>query len=168
VVEIRDIEPGDSLEELTELLHRAYAQLGELGLNYTAVDQSSTTTLERINAGRCFVAALNGCVVGTIVVEPTVEDPACPYFAKRGVASAHQFAVSPQHQRTGIGARLLEHAESWARDHGYSELALDTAEPAHHLIELYSRHGYKHVGWVQWKGKRYRSIIMAKELGNAA
>lgn len=37
---IRPIEPGDSLEELTRLLHRAYAPLGKLGLNYTAVDQS--------------------------------------------------------------------------------------------------------------------------------
>jgi len=167
-VEIRDISSGDSLEELTELLHRAYARLGAMGLNYTAVDQSVATTLERVKGGRCFVAVASGRLVGTIVVEPTSRDSGCPYFAKHGVASGHQFAVDPQHQRNGIGSRLLDHAESWARGNGYAELAIDTAEPAHHLIELYSRRGYKCVGWVQWEGKRYRSVLMAKTLENAA
>ena len=167
VVEIRDIEPEDSVEELTELLHSAYARLGEMGMNYTAVDQATRTTLERIRAGRCFVAMLDGRIVGTIVVEPTSQDSSCPYFAKHGVASAHQFAVSPQHQRIGIGSQLLDHAESWARSQGFAELALDTAEPAHHLVELYSRRGYKRVGSVQWEGKHYRSVIMAKEIGIA-
>jgi hypothetical protein len=37
---IRPLEEADSLGELTSLLHRAYAQLSDLGLNYTAVDQS--------------------------------------------------------------------------------------------------------------------------------
>lgn len=45
---------------------------------------------------------------------------------------------------------LLERAEQWAKESGYKELAMDTAEQATHLIELYTRLGYRHVGWVQW------------------
>ncbi len=88
----------------------------------------------------------------------------CPYFAQAHVASAHQFAVAPSQQRNGIGSRLLSHAESWAAANGYAELALDTAQPAHHLVALYRRRGYEHVGFVQWKGKRYRSVLLAKKL----
>ena len=63
---------------------------------------------------------------------------------------------------------LLQRAEQWARDSGFAELAMDTAEQAEHLIKLYTRLGYQHVGWVQWPGKRYRSVVLSKHLaGNA-
>ena len=45
---IRQLAPADSLEELTHLLHRAYAQLGGMGLNYTAVSQPTETTARRL------------------------------------------------------------------------------------------------------------------------
>lgn len=169
MVEIRPIRPDDSVEELTKLLHGAYARLGSMGLNFTAVDQSAGTTLERIKAGYCLVASEDGQLVGTIVVEPCGPDISeCPYFARPGVASAHQLAVAPQHQGKGIGSRLLDAAEKWARENGFSELALDTAEPAHHLVALYMRRGYKCVGSVQGEGKRYRSVFMAKNLESPA
>ena len=41
-IEIRQFGPDDSIEELTALLHRAYARLGSMGLNYTAVDQAAS------------------------------------------------------------------------------------------------------------------------------
>jgi hypothetical protein len=44
---IRTFAPNDSLIELTQLLHRAYANLGALGLNYTAVDQTPEDTAKQ-------------------------------------------------------------------------------------------------------------------------
>ena len=167
-VEIGTIAPTDSLQELTRLLHAAYAELGAMGLNYTAVDQPVEVTEKRVRAGVCFVAVAAGSIVGTIAVEPPVDDPACPYFAQPSVASAHQLAVAPAYQRKGIGSRLLKRAESWALANGYSELVLDTAEPARHLVALYGRLGYGHVGFVQWEAKAYRSVLMAKRLKHAA
>jgi hypothetical protein len=59
------------MEELTALLHRAYADLGAMGLNYTAVDQSAEVTRLRIAGGRGFVAIDRaGRIVGTIVFYP--------------------------------------------------------------------------------------------------
>ena len=63
---------------------------------------------------------------------------------------------------------LLAKAESWALENGFRELAMDTAEQATHLIELYSRLGYRHVGWVQWSGKVYRSVVLSKQLQSGA
>ena len=161
---IRPFEESDSIAELTALLHRAYARLGNMGLNYTAVDQTPEVTARRIRGGNCFVVEVNSRLVGTIVTQPTYTQNDCEYFTRFGVAAAHQFAVDPQHQGAGIGRMLLERAEQWAKVAGFDELAMDTAEQATHLIELYERLGYRPVGWVHWPGKVYRSVVMSKRL----
>lgn len=48
---IRPFSATDSVAELTSLLHRAYARLAQMGLNYTAVDQSPDVTARRIEGG---------------------------------------------------------------------------------------------------------------------
>ena len=155
---------SDSIADLTSLLHRAYARLGKLGLNYTAVDQTTEITAKRIRGGTCYVATLANALVGTIVVQPTYSKNECEYFTRLGVAAAHQFAVEPARQSLGIGRMLLAKAESWASENGFHELAMDTAEQATHLIELYAKLGYRPVGWVQWSGKVYRSVVLSKRL----
>lgn len=166
-VEIRLLRPSDSLQELTDLLHDAYAELGRSGLNYTAVDQPASTTRERIRDGRCLVAVEEGRLVGTVVVRGTSRYNAeYPYFSKAGVASAHQLAVAPAQQGRGLGSTLLDISEWWARENRFSELALDTAESADHLVAWYVRRGYRAMDAVQGDGKRYRSVFLAKRLGN--
>lgn len=159
---LRDLEPEDSIEALTALLHRAYAALGAMGLNYTAVDQTPDVTARRIAQGHCFIATWSGSLAGTILVKRTHTQSECAYFTRPGVASAHQFAVEPSLQGHGIGRALLTRAEQWAVAQGLQELALDTAEPAKHLIHLYQRLGYGLVDTVQWHGKVYRSVVLSK------
>lgn len=167
-VTIRPFGAADSLAELTSLLHRAYARLAAMGLNYTAVDQPAEVTATRIQGGTCFVAQIGAELVGTVLVQPTYASNHCPYFTRPGVACAHQFAVAPQHQGRGIGRLLLERAERWARAAGFAELAMDTAEQAGHLVQLYGRLGYRQVDWVHWPGKVYRSVVLSKPLAGAA
>ena len=164
MLQIRKLSTNDSLEELTSLLHRAYARLGAMGLNYTAVNQTPAMTAKRASGGQCFIAELSGKLVGTIVVQPTYATNDCEYFTRQGVAAVHQFGVEPEVQGQGLGRALLFACEAWAREHGYNELAMDTAEQAKHLISLYSRLGYKSAGYVQWPGKVYRSIVLSKTL----
>jgi len=153
---------SDSIDALTDLLHRAYAQLGAMGLNYTAVNQTLEVTADRIRDGVCFIAIQGEQIVGTVLVKPTHARSECEFFMRTGVASLHQFGVDPALQGTGIGAALMDRAEGWAAAEGYAELALDTAEPATHLVGKYARRGYRPVGWVQWPGKVYRSVVMSK------
>ncbi len=160
----RALEAGDSIVELTALLHRAYAPLGRMGLNYTAVNQTPAVTSQRISGGTCFVAVAAGKLLGTILVQPTRLRSECEYFTRPGVAAAHQFAVDPAHQRAGIGRSLLQLAEQWAAQAGFTELAMDTAEPARHLIALYGHFGYREVDRVQWPGKVYESVVLGKPL----
>jgi GNAT superfamily N-acetyltransferase len=139
-----------------------------MGLNYTAVDQSPEVTAKRIGGGSCFVATLDEELVGTIVVHATYSQNECEYFTRPGVAAAHQFAVDPTRQGLGIGRSLLLRAEEWAFEQGFRELAMDTAEPATHLVDFYKGLGYRHVDWVQWSGKVYRSVVLSKSLREGA
>ncbi|MBW1796697.1 MAG: GNAT family N-acetyltransferase, partial [Deltaproteobacteria bacterium] len=47
---------------------------------------------------------------------------------------------------------------------GASELALDTAEQATHLINWYERLGYRFIEYVDWDVTNYRSVIMSKRV----
>ena len=161
---IRPLNAADSISDLTALIHRAYAQLAAMGLRHTAVDQSPEVTARRIHGGTCFVATLADKIVGTIVVHPTYAENACAYFTRAGVAAAHQLAIEPAYQGLGIGRALLHKAEDWAAHNGFRELALDAAERATHLVDLYTRLGYRPVGWVQWPGKDFRCIVLSKTL----
>ena len=165
MVKIRPLSQTDSITELTTLLHQAYARLGAMGLNYTAVDQTPEITAKRLSGGTCLIADVGGEMEGTVVVQPTYDTNHCEYFTKPGVACAHQFAVDPLHQGNGIGRQLLGAAEDWARREGFTELAIDTAEQATHLLGLYDHLGYQQVSWVHWPGKVYSSMVLSKVLG---
>ena len=135
------------MAEITSLLHAAYARLGALGFNYTAVDQSEDITRERLKDGDCFIACEGK-----------------RWYDLPQVGVIHQLGVLPAGQSSGVGGRLIEAAEARARETGAEELALDTSEGAHHLIEWYQHLGYRIVDHVQWEGKTYRSVIMSKAL----
>jgi GNAT superfamily N-acetyltransferase len=161
---VRPLAATDSLASITGVLHRAYAQLAVMGLNYTAVDQSDEVTKKRFEGGQGFVATKNDVIVGTIVAQPQKPQSPCDYYRKAHVASIHQFGVEPSMQGEGVGRALIAACESWAVAHGFSEIALDTAEQATHLVAFYSRLGYTRCGSVQWDGKVYRSVVMTKQL----
>jgi uncharacterized damage-inducible protein DinB/GNAT superfamily N-acetyltransferase len=169
-IEIRGLAARDSMQALTELLHRAYAPLAGRGMNFTAATQSAETTARRAAEGHCFIAERRGRVVGTVTVCGPYEVDTAPWaanvpaFRDRDTAHFHQFAVDPDLQRQGLGRRLVAACESWALQHGYKRMALDTAEPATELRALYRRLGYAEVAQVHWEGKAYRSVIMEKAL----
>lgn len=164
-IAVRRLDAKDSIEDLTDLLHDAYRPLGEMGLNYTAVDQDSATTVKRISRGECLVAELNGQIVGTITwYRPRMAGGACAWYRRRDVAVFAQFAVEPKMQGKGVGAALIAEVERRARLVDAAELALDTAEPAGHLIDYYGRRGFRSVDATRWTGKTYRSVIMSKAL----
>ncbi|MHC4470704.1 MAG: GNAT family N-acetyltransferase [Planctomycetota bacterium] len=163
-VEIRRIAPHDSLEELTDLLHRGYRELAEMGFRYWSTHQSVADTRRRISGAECWVAALDRRLVGTITFRPREQARGCPWYDRPDVAIFSQFAVEPGLQRRGIGSRLLLLVERRARETGASELALDTAEGAEHLITLYKRRGYRFVQFADWEKTNYRSVILSKSL----
>ncbi|MBB3197277.1 GNAT family N-acetyltransferase [Roseateles terrae] len=177
-VRLRPLTPADSLELLTSLLHQAYASLAAQGWNFTAVDQPVSLTAKRVSAGQCLLAEqldAQGAarLVGTVMVRgpyrPGVDAWTldAPCYNEPGTAILSQLAVHPDCRGLGLGERLMDAAEDWARTEGYTAVALDTALPAVALRQRYERRGYVQVGDVQWEGKTYRSVLMRKALSAA-
>src|SRR5690606_16975486 len=125
------------------LLHRAYARLAEQGMRYLASHQSARETRKRIARGECYVALDAGRLAGTITLLRPRKIRGTPHYARRDVATFHQFAVDPAYQGRGVGGQLLALAEARAAALGARELAFDTAEHAVALIAFYERRGYR-------------------------
>lgn len=155
----------DSPVELTELLHRAYARLAAMGLRFWATHQTAEVTEKRIASGECFVAVADGAICGTVLFRDASRTNGSPWYDRPDVASFGQFAVEPALQGNGLGRRLIAHVEDRAAASGAVELALDTAEPALHLVEWYTRLGYRFIERTQWQHTNYRSVILSKPVG---
>jgi GNAT superfamily N-acetyltransferase len=152
------------MKQLTGMLHRAFSRLGEMGISCSCVNQAPAVTRRRVTGGDCFVAVSGHRIVGTITLYAPDTVSEGRYYRDARVASARQLGVDPQFQGLGVGVALLHLAESWARRHGYARLALDTPEPADHLIGYYQRQGFQVVERLHFSGRPYRSVIFAKSL----
>jgi GNAT superfamily N-acetyltransferase len=161
---IRPYQPDDPIPQITALLHKAYAGMAAQGMRYLASHQDDKTTLERLTTGASFIAIKQNAIVGTITVYGPYREAEVPLYRQPGVNHFGQFAVDPDLQGTGLGKKLYLTVEDHCRANNIRTLALDTAETASHLIEIYQRWGFKIVDHVQWDVTNYRSVIMAKEL----
>ena len=162
---IRLLEPSDSISELTLLIRRAYKVLADLGFNYTGTYQNEAITQERIAEGECYVTVEEGRIVGTITLcIPPLHWGDSHWFTRPGVFGLGQFAVEPELQGAGRGSRLMDFIEERARQLGAVELALSTSEGAVHLIQFYSKRGYRFVEHIHYEDKTYRSVILSKAL----
>lgn len=163
-MEIRPLQAGDSLEELTALIRAAYSQLAALGFRYWGTYQSVDDTRHRCASGTCLVAVSEGRFLGTVLLKDVFDEGDPPLYRERGTRVVSQFAILPELQGQGLGSRLLAEAERVAREDGASKVALDTAEGANHLIAFYEKRGYGLVGTVDWHDTNYVSVLMAKRL----
>jgi GNAT superfamily N-acetyltransferase len=161
---IRRLRSADSFEKLTELLHRSYKSLADMGLRFFATHQGVNVTRGRANKGICFVAESESRIIGTITFYDSDRTAGSPFLNKKGVGHLGQLAVEPEFQKQGFGARLISTAEAYARSRGDEWLAIDTADSAEHLIRWYERLGYRFVEYTCWDVTNYRSVIMSKRL----
>lgn len=163
-MQIRRIAKDEDFEALTDLLHRAYAELAGMGYRYLATHQSPDITRDRCESGECLIATLDSKVVGTATFYTAAQTGSAEWYDRLEVASFGQFAVEPSLQRSGIGGQLMHAIEELAKATGAEEIACDTAEGATHLIDMYTRRGYRLVGKVDWGETNYESVILSKNL----
>ncbi|MDO1530375.1 4-(cytidine 5'-diphospho)-2-C-methyl-D-erythritol kinase [Fulvimonas sp. R45] len=101
--------------------------------SYAASTPSDAEVLaDAIGRGRVWVALdAEGREAGYVGVD--VED---------GEATIAEIDVRPSHGRQGIGARLLEHACTWAAESGYPAINLGTLSDVPWNAPFYARHGF--------------------------
>lgn len=167
-ITLRRLRADDSIAELTDLLHRAFARLGASGLNCSCVNQTPDTTRQRIGDGDCLIALTGARMVGTVTLQTADPLAEIAYYRQPNVASLHQLAVDPGQQGMGVGQALLRSAEAWAIRQHCVALVLDTPEPARHLHAYYARQGFSLQCRAQLGGRSYRSVVLCKPVRTAA
>ena len=161
---IREFASGDSVSAITALLRAAYGSLAASGFRYLASHQDEAMTRHRLRSGIAFVAEDRGDIIGTVTLYRPSSGLLCEWYRQPTVYHFGQFAVRADLQRRGIGSRIYEHVEAFARSLGVAELALDTAEGAFHLRRWYERLGFRFVQFISWDETNYRSVILSKAL----
>ncbi|GAA2746315.1 hypothetical protein GCM10010440_37650 [Kitasatospora cinereorecta] len=162
-VKLRRFAEGDSAEDLTRLLHRAYADHAAAGRVFFASYQSVRDTTARLARGECWVAFHDGELVGSVTVAAPYAMPE-RYPAPVGAGSFWQLAVDPTYQGTGLGQRLLTLAEERIVALGSAEAVIDTSARAVDLVGWYCRRGYVPVGTWRWDVTNYESVVLLKDL----
>lgn len=131
-VEIRRAGPGDE-ETISSLILAAFGPFrGEYtpdAFEYTAA--SAETVRQRFAEGPIWLAYAGDEAVGTVSGLPEEER-----FYIRSMA------ISPSAQRGGIGQRLLDTVEAFAREAGYSKLYLYTTFVLPGAKRLYEKNGF--------------------------
>ncbi len=157
-------ESKDSVEELTELLHRAYKRLADMGLNFIATFQSVDYTRNYLKKGECYILECNNKLLGTVFYYTTMWDDAPDIYKNSDSVLIGKFAVDPDLQNNGLGSKLMDFVESHAAKNNKKRVVLDTSEKAFHLIDYYNKRGYVYQHHWQWPDVNYKSVILSKEL----
>src|SRR5262245_59072157 len=89
-----------------------------------------------------FVAEIDGQVVG--LAEMSVREPEPkPLRVTRRYAHLQSLVVSRRFRHLGIGIRLIEAAQHWAKERGAAEMQLDLWEFAAGPLSFYEALGYR-------------------------
>lgn len=140
--------PGDA-STLVELARAAYAHyVDRIGREPAPMTEDYPSL---IRAGEVWVALHGGVLAGLLVLKLMADH-----------VLLDNVAVSPDFQGTGLGAQLLDFAESYARGHGRMEVRLYTNEAMTDNLAYYPRHGFVETHRAAEHG--YRRVFFTKRL----
>jgi ribosomal protein S18 acetylase RimI-like enzyme len=105
--------------------------------------------LKEVEKGALYMVKTKGVCVGTITFDEQQEEVFNQVEWKNKndkFLVIHRIAVFPSWQKKGVGRKLVEFAEVYAKDNNYKSIRLDVASSSEHLIKLYKSIGYDHTG----------------------
>jgi GNAT superfamily N-acetyltransferase len=148
-VEISFVPPqaaGDRafLATATDLVNRVYAD-AEKGIWREGAERTSPDELAGIvRAGELAVARLDGHLVGAVRVRRL----------ESGEGEFGMLVASPDHRGIGLGRRLVDFAEAWARDQGAATMQLELLVPRDwvHPVKDFLREWYTRIGYRAVRG----------------
>lgn len=138
-IAIRSFKPCDS-----EACRKLYLD-GNIADNDTGLDIDDIEAAYMTRGNHFWVAlSASGDVVGMIGVQQH----------DTGVGEIRRLRVRKDHQRRGIGGRLVETAVKFCRDHNYLKVTLDTFIDREPAIRLFEKFHFRHSDSKELHGKQ--------------
>ena len=145
---INDLE---AVECLYEKMHDA-KEAGLICTNWKrGIYPSRATALSALKQDSLFVMEENGRLIGSAIINREQRDiyAGAPWehiVPDEQVCVLHTMMVLPEESGKGHGGEFLVFYEEYARQHGCSELRVDTSEINAPARSMYRNHGYKEIG----------------------
>lgn len=161
--EIKILQKPDYItwEQITELLHLAFAEKNERGLKYLATHQDAETTRRRVGDGVCFVALLGDVLIGTAsmrILKPNEINK--KWHNQNLYAYTSQLAVHPDYKGYGVG-KLLQNARiMYCHENNVDEMLGHTSIHAKEILNWYRRQGADFVEYISSPATNYYAVRM--------
>jgi GNAT superfamily N-acetyltransferase len=128
MIAVRDARPGDgvALARIHGQMAAYYAALAPEHFHVPDLDgfaeEIDTALAAPGNEVRHLVAEVDGDVAGALIASVLAPEEGAEREISPDLSSMRlridYLAVDEAHRRAGVGARLVEHAEEWGREHG--------------------------------------------------
>jgi hypothetical protein len=129
---IRPLDPAD-VPAVTQLVHDVLAEFG-FTAQVGGVERDLAEARERYTGTTAgfWVAEVDGVVVGTVALRPK----------EAGTCELNRLYLRPDQRGSGLGQRLYEHAEAFARAAGYERIWLASSRRFARAHRLYQRNAF--------------------------
>ncbi len=133
---VRIAEPAD-IDACTRLLNVLFSQEHEFAPDLKKQKAGLGMIIGDSSAGTIFVCEADESIIGMVSLLNLVSTA----LGKK-VAMLEDMIVDPEWRGQGIGAMLLDHACSWARENGYGRITLLTDGDNVPAQRFYEAHGF--------------------------
>lgn len=154
-----------SWEEITELLHVAYAKNTNKGLEFLAAYQDVDTTIERAKNGICLVALKRDKLIGSIsVLFYNKLKGRKKWYNEDKTAAFAQLAVHPDNMGDGIGNKLFDTSIKICEEKGVNSVIITTSVKATKLLQWYKKKGFSFIEFNSYRSTNYYSVKLKKTI----
>lgn len=119
---------------MVEVIHAAFGARPPLDPPSTAVEETTASITDQLEAGGGVYATVDGEPAGVIVLHPVAEQP--------GLVSWHRVCVHPAFQRHGIATAMVDAALDHAAELGFRRVELFAREEITELIGFWQHRGF--------------------------
>ena len=160
-IEIHQKDESVSWVELTELMHEAFQERLEQGLQFTCSFMTAEKLKEQLENSTVLVAvdSDSDALVGMAAIDIHDDE-------KGKWAYMSDLAVTPKYKRCGVMTHMFQELEDIAKINDCEYIESDTAVGAKSSVKWHKKNGFKIIELYSFKSTNYYSYIFRKDLTN--
>lgn len=148
-----------------EILFAAHSNKNKDGGAQVTANLTGDELKEKVGDGKCFVALVDGKVVGTASVTIRKRN----FWFHKGEIAYYCFdAILPDYQGLGLYSKLGAARDEFVRESGLNVIYTHTSYSNKKMQEIKRMQGYRLVGFHAFKDTNYFSVTLAKWLAGRA